>query len=228
VVPGGYSPYPLHTSVSFASLNLVFTSDFHVVVSTSAAVGSGRYESILSDSGATGVGRSSYYRQGVFWADSATINYLFEVHCCRTCYATGDVNGDGLSLTLADLTYLVRYFSGAGPAPVPPYQGDINGDCVLDSLDAIMYQCFFINGMSCFPVYPVPTCCSPYIPGDANGDGSTDISDAVYLIGYIFAGGPAPNPLPAGDANCDGAVDISDAVYMIQYIFVGGPPPCHV
>ncbi len=65
-----------------------------------------------------------------------------------------------------------------------------------------------------------------YVCGDASGDGSVDISDAVHLIQYIFAGGPAPNPLAAGDANCDLAVDISDAVYVIQYIFSGGPAPC--
>jgi hypothetical protein len=62
--------------------------------------------------------------------------------------------------------------------------------------------------------------------GDANGDGSVNISDAVYLIAYIFSGGPAPSPLLAGDANCDSAVNISDAVYLIAYIFAGGPAPC--
>jgi hypothetical protein len=66
----------------------------------------------------------------------------------------------------------------------------------------------------------------PYVCGDASGDASIDISDAVYLIAYIFSGGPAPYPLPAGDANCDSAVDISDAVYLIAYIFSGGPAPC--
>lgn len=65
-----------------------------------------------------------------------------------------------------------------------------------------------------------------YLCGDANGDGAVDISDAVYLIAYIFSGGPAPSPLLAGDANCDGAIDISDAVYLIAYIFSGGPAPC--
>jgi len=67
----------------------------------------------------------------------------------------------------------------------------------------------------------------PYVCGDANGDAAVDISDAVYLIAYIFSGGPAPNPLAAGDANCDAAVDISDAVYLIGYIFSGGPAPCN-
>ena len=66
----------------------------------------------------------------------------------------------------------------------------------------------------------------PGICGDADGSGSIDISDAVYLILYIFAGAPAPNPLLDGDANCDQAVDVSDAVYLIAYIFTGGPAPC--
>ncbi len=65
--------------------------------------------------------------------------------------------------------------------------------------------------------------------GDANGDLAIDISDAVFLIQYIFASGVAPgfcvyhNGL--GDANGDGSIDISDAVYLIQYIFAGGAAP---
>ena len=65
-----------------------------------------------------------------------------------------------------------------------------------------------------------------FICGDANASGNVDISDAVYLIAYIFSGGSAPVPLLAGDANCDSTVDISDAVYLISYIFSGGPAPC--
>jgi hypothetical protein len=64
------------------------------------------------------------------------------------------------------------------------------------------------------------------VDGDANGDKTVNISDAVYLINYIFKSGPAPDPLEAGDANCDGNVNIADAVYLITYIFNGGPPPC--
>ena len=68
--------------------------------------------------------------------------------------------------------------------------------------------------------------CSRYLCGDADASGNVDISDAVYLIAYIFQGGPAPNPLVAGDADCSNSVDISDAVYLIAYIFGGGPAPC--
>ncbi len=66
----------------------------------------------------------------------------------------------------------------------------------------------------------------PYICGDANSTGSVNISDAVFLIAYIFSGGPAPNPLISGDADCSGSVNISDAVYLINHIFGGGPAPC--
>lgn len=62
--------------------------------------------------------------------------------------------------------------------------------------------------------------------GDANGDGLVNITDAVFLITYIFNGGPAPDPLESGDCDCDELVNISDAVYLIQYIFSSGPAPC--
>jgi hypothetical protein len=65
--------------------------------------------------------------------------------------------------------------------------------------------------------------------GDANSDNSIDVSDAVFLITYIFDGGAAPGtcnyPMGKGDANGDGTVDISDATYLHQYIFHGGPAP---
>lgn len=65
-----------------------------------------------------------------------------------------------------------------------------------------------------------------YLCGDADGSGTITISDAVFLINYIFSGGPAPSPLVAGDADCSDSITISDAVYMINYIFGGGPAPC--
>lgn len=65
-----------------------------------------------------------------------------------------------------------------------------------------------------------------YVCGDANGDMVSNITDAVVLIQWIFAGGAAPDPLIAADANCDSTPNITDAVYIIQWIFAGGPPPC--
>ncbi|MGB5139392.1 MAG: CHRD domain-containing protein, partial [Candidatus Zixiibacteriota bacterium] len=68
---------------------------------------------------------------------------------------------------------------------------------------------------------PTPPC----FCGDADNTGIVTISDAVYLINYIFAGGPAPAQLCLGDADGNSIITISDAVYLINYIFAGGPAP---
>jgi hypothetical protein len=65
-----------------------------------------------------------------------------------------------------------------------------------------------------------------FIRGDANGDGVINSADVVYLINYLFKGGPPPEPLEAGDVNCDGIINSADVVYLINYLFKGGPPPC--
>jgi hypothetical protein len=64
------------------------------------------------------------------------------------------------------------------------------------------------------------------ICGDVNFTGSVDIDDVVYLIAYIFSGGPEPVPYGSGDANCSETVDIDDVVWLITYIFSGGLEPC--
>lgn len=63
------------------------------------------------------------------------------------------------------------------------------------------------------------------LPGDANGDGLVNLSDAIYILNYLFKGGPAPDPMEAGDANGSGNVDLSDAIYILNYLFKGGDPP---
>jgi hypothetical protein len=64
-----------------------------------------------------------------------------------------------------------------------------------------------------------------FLRGDANGDGGMNSADVVYLINYLFVGGPSPTPLEAGDADCSGEVNATDVVFLINYLFIGGPPP---
>lgn len=69
---------------------------------------------------------------------------------------------------------------------------------------------------------------SPFIRGDANGDGVTDISDAVAVLGYLFVPGfPALPCLDAADVDDNGQLEVTDPVYLIEYLLVGGsaPPP---
>ena len=82
--------------------------------------------------------------------------------CIDTTWAMGDCNGDGMPLTVADMVYLVDYLFGGGPAPAILYDSDLNGDCIIDSLDAAVYNDYFVYGMSVFDPYggyPVPACC---------------------------------------------------------------------
>ena len=61
--------------------------------------------------------------------------------------------------------------------------------------------------------------------GDANGDRTVTVADVIYLINYLFKGGPEPQPVQAGDADCNGVPNVSDVVYLINYLFKGGPQP---
>lgn len=62
--------------------------------------------------------------------------------------------------------------------------------------------------------------------GDVNQDLSVNVGDAVYMINYIFKGGPPPGRLEAGDVNCDMSSDVGDAVYLINFVFRDGNDPC--
>jgi hypothetical protein len=62
--------------------------------------------------------------------------------------------------------------------------------------------------------------------GDVDGSGRFNIADVIYLIGYIFQGGPYPIDPFHGDLDCDGDCNIGDVIYLLHYIFTSGPAPC--
>lgn len=61
--------------------------------------------------------------------------------------------------------------------------------------------------------------------GDCNNDGTNNIADGIFLLGFLFPQGP-PNPLDCQDAcdtNNDGSLNIADAVLLLDSLF--GMPP---
>lgn len=61
--------------------------------------------------------------------------------------------------------------------------------------------------------------------GDANDDGSVDVSDAVFTLDSLFVSGAPAACDDAVDSNDDGTIDISDAVTLLGALFVAGSPP---
>jgi hypothetical protein len=61
--------------------------------------------------------------------------------------------------------------------------------------------------------------------GYANDDGECDVSDAVFILGYLFQRTAAPSCLKAADVNDDGSLNIADAVGLLSYLFASGPKP---
>jgi len=102
---------------------------------------------------------------------------------------------------------------------LPDQTGFSDPNGILIGLSGMQYDSMTVSFRDGFVTIEGP------IPGDADGDGTVNLSDAVFIVVYIFNGGPAPDPLCLGDADCDGVVNISDAVYIINYVFKGGDPP---
>ncbi len=61
-----------------------------------------------------------------------------------------------------------------------------------------------------------------FVRGDANYNQSVNIADAIFMLDYLFIGGP-PSVCPdAADCNDDGVVNIGDAVALLNFLFSGG------
>lgn len=64
-----------------------------------------------------------------------------------------------------------------------------------------------------------------FLRGDANGDCTVNVADAVAILNNLFGGGEEPACLDAADVDDDGAVVITDPVNLLNFLFSGGPAP---
>jgi hypothetical protein len=61
--------------------------------------------------------------------------------------------------------------------------------------------------------------------GDVNDDDSVDMLDILYLIAYLYKGGPAPDWSKAADVDNSSSVDMLDILVLIAYLYKSGPEP---
>jgi len=65
-----------------------------------------------------------------------------------------------------------------------------------------------------------------FVRGDADLNGTVDISDPIITLASLFLGGDPLPCLNAADSNGAGStVDISDPIFTLHFLFLGGPAP---
>lgn len=163
------------------------------------------------------------YASGPFGGDAPLpADTIFELMTATDGYHTTAVDSceDLFSLVTFDVYDLQPYDTQCVTMILATSRDDADGILLMENVDGANAFLDFHPEIRC----SLPCDC---IPGDANGDGSVNVGDAVYIINYVFKGGPAPTPYPicSGDANGDCLCNVGDAVYIISYIFKGGPPP---
>lgn len=69
----------------------------------------------------------------------------------------------------------------------------------------------------------------PFDRADANADRAVDMSDAVWILGYLFLGDPERLLCEkSADADDGGSIEMADAIWILRYLFLGDatiPPP---
>ena len=180
---------------------------------------------VTSFSGIAGVELHFTYDETCMIFDSVSLGYL----------GGATVNGGGGSvhviwedfmnpLSLADgdsLTFLC--FGGITATPDAPCPLAFLGNCELvDEFGDPLPLTTEDGSLACDD-----GCCR--MRGDVNHDGAEliDIADLLYLIDYMFRGGPEPVCFDEADIDASGLepLDISDLFYLIDYMFTGGPEP---
>ncbi len=68
--------------------------------------------------------------------------------------------------------------------------------------------------------------------GDPNRDSKQNLADIIFLVNFVFKGGPEPFPYSLGNINCDftssgdDIINIADIIAMVNFVFKGGKAPC--
>ena len=65
-----------------------------------------------------------------------------------------------------------------------------------------------------------------FLRGDTTADGIVDIADAVWALGYLFAGQEIAC-IESADIDDSDTVDLSDPILLLGFLFTAGPPPAY-
>jgi hypothetical protein len=118
------------------------------------------------------------------------------------------------------------------PAPVTLHAG-VNSLVlkVFEGSGGWEYSCRFQDALGApitegLEVALAPTPATPiFVRGDADANGQLNITDAIFLLNALFAGGTAPTCRDAADADDSGGLNITDGIFLLNWLFSGGTRP---
>ncbi|MGA1779743.1 MAG: PKD domain-containing protein [Planctomycetota bacterium] len=128
----------------------------------------------------------------------------------------------GVDQTIANLIYtvpfgnslgtvgLIEFIDGLGSPPITNRFASSNNGSITP---------YMLHGSCTVSAQPQFI----FMRGDANYDLGVDISDAIFLLSYLFTGGPPPECPDSADTNDDGSLNIGDAIYGLTFLFSAGP-----
>jgi len=64
-----------------------------------------------------------------------------------------------------------------------------------------------------------------FLRADTDHNGSIELTDAVFLLDYLFRSARVIPCQDSADANDDGKLDISDGIFILRFLFSGGTNP---
>jgi len=137
------------------------------------------------------------------------------------------VNGDGTTKTLATAINPERNADYSGTDASPYYT---KTDCAISNAKTttgtfgLVLNIYNLDAGKSVGLCDIVITGKLYfngMMGDANGDGSVTITDAVAVVDYILGNTPDDFNTTAADVNKDGQVNITDAVAIVDIILSG-------
>jgi hypothetical protein len=64
-----------------------------------------------------------------------------------------------------------------------------------------------------------------FVRGDADRNGRLNITDALFIVNWLFSSGAMPVCRDAADVDDSGDILLTDAIFLLAHLFLSGPPP---
>ena len=143
---------------------------------------------------------------------------------------TGSPDGCGcqtLAVFIDDQPSGIFEVGEGGTVDVPLPEG-----CGAGSVHALEAACRTRLGGLGVSAFCEFTCGDPVGPagpqfrrGDADDNGSLQLTDGIFILNFLFLGGAAPVCGDAADADNNGAIQLTDGIFILNFLFLGGQAP---